>query len=103
MKGNIDPAWFVITTFAVWRLSSLFAREEGPGGMFNKIRAITARISKPIWDGMICMWCNSIWFGMIAALFFAHSFAEWFILFLGFSAASLLFEALMQFLGLRMV
>lgn len=98
---NIDPLWFVIASMAVWRLSSLFAMEDGPFNIFRKIRVIVARISKPIWDGLICMWCNSVWFGMIVAIFFAHSFMEWFILFLGLSTASILIEALSVFLGFR--
>lgn len=62
----------VILALATWRVSSLFAKEDGPFDLFIKIRTWLGVVwdikSKPegnnvISKGIICIWCNSIWFG----------------------------------------
>lgn len=105
MLANTDQYlfFFIVACFAVWRLSSLFATEDGPFNLFRKIRVIVAKVSKPLWDGLICMWCNSVWFSMILAILFAHNLIEWFILLLGMSAISILIEKMMTFLSNRRV
>lgn len=64
---------FILLTLAVWRLSSLFANEEGPHMLFHKIRKSAERYErKSRWfrhsrlaHGLTCEWCNSMWFGAL--------------------------------------
>jgi hypothetical protein len=87
---------FIILCMATWRLSSLFAREDGPFDIFENIRLILYRapklIHKTLGLGIICVWCNSIWFSAIAALFIAHSIFEWVVFWLAISTGALIIE-----------
>lgn len=66
---------FLILGLAVWRLSSLFAQEEGPLGVFDRLRrfaGVRYNDAGIVWQnnfakGLTCVWCNSIWFGAIAS------------------------------------
>lgn len=68
---------FILLSLAVWRLSSLLAREEGPFDIFIKIclrlgvvineygtEVATGNISK----GVLCIWCNSVWFSAVLSI-----------------------------------
>jgi hypothetical protein len=64
----------ILYALAVWRLSSLFSYEEGPFGIFDKIRVLVGvkydDMSNPygenvISKGILCNWCNSVWFAVI--------------------------------------
>jgi len=68
---------FIILIMAIWRLSSLIAREDGLFDVFGKIRVMLGvRYDKHgfpygsthISEGLICMWCNSIWLGILFAI-----------------------------------
>ena len=67
---TITPTNLFIVISAVWRLSSLFANEDGPFNVFAKIRTIAEQLCKQnklcaafrLYDGLACEWCNSIWF-----------------------------------------
>ena len=68
---------FIILALAVWRLSSLVAREEGPGQIFDRFRhAVGVRYTEEgevyflnnFAKGVSCPLCNSIWFGAVASL-----------------------------------
>ena len=65
---------YLILALAVFRLSSLFAEEEGPFHLFDRIRHfIGVRYdvnglpmgNNVIANGITCVWCNSVWFGTI--------------------------------------
>jgi len=73
--------FIVIYLFAaVWRLSNLFANENGPFHLFLKLRSRIARaevrsrkknglLSKlHLHEGVNCEYCNSIWFGIFFAV-----------------------------------
>ena len=67
---------FLILTLATWRLSSLLAEEEGPFGVLGKFRKFAGVIfngttfegTNTFSEGLICMWCNSVWIGLGLAL-----------------------------------
>jgi len=68
----------VLLIAAAWRLSSLFANEEGPYMIFHRFRK-WAEKSRARWIRrsrfatlLKCEWCNSIWFG--AALTVGYRF-----------------------------
>jgi len=92
---------FVVLALAVWRLSSLIARESGPFDLFTKLRHFLGvrfdEKSEPIAtnsisEGVLCMWCNSIWVGLFASLLISDSIADVVINTLAFSAITILIE-----------
>ena len=51
---------FIIAALATYRLSRLIADEEGPWGMFSKLRDLTPEMSS--WRrGIECIMCVSVW------------------------------------------
>jgi hypothetical protein len=52
---------------AVWRLSSLVAKEDGPFDIFLRFRK-WAGTESSFSRGLVCIWCNSVWFSAVIAL-----------------------------------
>lgn len=95
--GGFD--WrFVLLALAVWRTASLLAHEEGPLDVFVKIRqwcfvqSAHSDFFFSLNKGINCMWCNSVWFGMLYSLVIAHSFGEWWLYALASSAVAIALE-----------
>jgi len=70
---------FIVYALAVWRISHLIAFETGPFQVLDKIRFIlgvrydeqSVRYGKNvIAEGIICIWCNSVWFGLLWTLLY---------------------------------
>lgn len=67
---------FVVIIFGVMRLSVMIATENGPWDVFVKLRMHVGVIddgttivgTNVLSRGIICVLCNSVWFGMIATL-----------------------------------
>lgn len=92
---------FFLVALAVWRVSSLFAREDGPFDLFLRFRILlgakfdqnseevgTNWISK----GILCLLCNSIWFSALGALVISQSLVWYFINLLALSALAVLID-----------
>lgn len=84
MNIDLNAIDLIVLSLAVWRLSSLFAAEEGPWEIFEKIRQFSGVKYKevPPYEmygtnvvsrGLICVWCNSIWIGLLATILYAIS------------------------------
>jgi len=67
----------LILSLATWRLSSLLANEDGPFDMFQRFRYVIGVRVDPIGQvyylntfakGVACIWCNSIWVGIMLTL-----------------------------------
>jgi len=69
---------FIIYALATWRIASLLATEDGPFGVFSELRqelgvyyeenaqgALVPHANNVIGKGTICIWCSSIWFGLL--------------------------------------
>jgi len=76
-KTVINIVDLLILGLAAFRLSSLFANEHGPLDLFGRIRRLAgARYDKQSREvpttelsrGLMCVWCNSVWFGIALAL-----------------------------------
>lgn len=89
----------VLYSLAVWRLSSLISREDGPGRVFAHVRraAGTEREGEisSLADGIQCMWCVSVW--VAGALFglsrLSRGFSVYLVWTLALSAGALVIEA----------
>jgi hypothetical protein len=67
----------LISSLAVWRISSLLVREDGPVDVFAKLRTFMGvrydEYSVPygtnvIGSLLLCVWCTSIWVAFFVAL-----------------------------------
>ena len=65
---------FIILALATFRISSLIADEDGPLGLFEWLRSLVGvkrdetgqtYVENNFAIGIICLWCNSIWIGVI--------------------------------------
>jgi hypothetical protein len=73
---NITAINLVILVSAIWRLCSLVANEDGPFLIFDRIRRLALRLTRRsrffgalhFYQGLVCEWCNSIWFAVPAAV-----------------------------------
>jgi hypothetical protein len=62
--------WFVVLVFAVYRLSHLIAKDDGPWRFIHGIRELVLnKYGYDSWqaDGIHCTLCLSIWFSIPAA------------------------------------
>ncbi len=64
---------FIVIGFATWRIASMIAVETGPAGVFewfrDKVGIEYDERSIPvatnfIGEGLMCVWCNSVWIGL---------------------------------------
>jgi hypothetical protein len=56
----MTPLGFVMVTLAVWRVTHLFAEEDGPGRLFARLRALGA--PNGFWASLFgCFYCFSLW------------------------------------------
>lgn len=69
---------FIIICLADWRLSSLFANEDGPFSIFKRFRKLCDYLCSnneimklsEVNEGLKCEWCNSIWFSVLTIIFY---------------------------------
>lgn len=88
---------FVLVVFSTWRISSLFAYEQGPFSIFAKIRYLLSKNAQNVvlytlHEGIICVWCNSIWFSSLASIFISHNIISWILYTLSISACVIFIE-----------
>lgn len=100
MTGSLSLDFFLVS-LATWRVSSLFAREDGIFDLFLRFRMLLGtkfdKASEEVgtnWlsKGILCIFCNSIWFGAIGAFFLAESLLMWVIYLLALSAMAVLID-----------
>lgn len=91
---------------ATWRVSSLIAREEGPWEVLTRLRYLLGERynerSQPYGTTMIsklagCIWCNSIWVGLLVVLIYELSPTAylWVTMPLSLSAGAIALEELL--------
>lgn len=89
----------VILALATWRMSHLLAFEDGPWHLFERLRYLSGVrydaesrqiATTHLAEGVLCTWCNSVWFGMLwAALYTVTPWAIYTALPLALSALSI--------------
>lgn len=99
---------FFVAALAGWRLASLFANEDGAFHVFKHFRNWTIRhvaihrrgfLAKFHFDeGLLCEWCNSVWFGIgiTAAWYFLGESVVWLVMPLALSTVAIALKYIIQ-------
>jgi len=87
---------FVILSLAVWRIASLLSREDAPFRLLARFRewleGSNHWLIREVSDAIHCVWCSSIWFGLIASLFISNGIVDVIVNTLAISAMALIVE-----------
>jgi hypothetical protein len=85
----------------------MFARENGPFDLFMSIRKFiylrtvynpSSKIFSTLNNGIVCIWCNSIWFAFISSIFVAHDVGEWMLYTLAISTLVIVVQVIIEWL-----
>lgn len=91
----MTPFTFVVASLAIWRLSYILVRENGPLMVFARLRAFLGRTQKRsggLFDMISCVRCISVIIGLVGALSVSNNLLEWLGYGLGFSAVASLID-----------
>ena len=80
----------VLAVLAVWRITHLLAREDGPWEAFREIRARTA--GTMVGRLLACFYCLSVWVAVPFALFVGATAVEEFVAWWAISGGAILLE-----------
>lgn len=85
--GGLD---FLIGALAVWRVSALLVREDGPYDLIARLR----RASRNTMAGraLECFYCTSLWIAAPAASWLVGATWRWVVVWLALSGAACLLE-----------
>src|SRR5436309_40993 len=87
---NVGFFPFLIAALAVWRVSHLLTREDGPWDAIVRFRRLlSGRVGGQLLD---CLYCLSLWVAVPAALWFRPSLTEFFVLWLALSGSACLLD-----------
>lgn len=87
----MNPLDLLLYALATFRVALMFSKEQGPCGVFNKVRLCLEDRAACLTTGVHCLWCWSIWIGaFFAAYYWLVGHADYFILMLAFSAVSVI-------------
>ena len=85
---------FLIGTLAAWRIAALLTREDGPFGVFARLRARAG--SGEVGRGLQCLYCTSVWSAAPLAGFVAPWSARSPVIWLALSGGACLLERATQ-------
>lgn len=97
------PLEFVVITLMVWRISSLLTAERGPFDLLGKLRDTVGvyydemsqcQGRNEVAKALCCIWCTSVWIGLVAALVFYPS--AWLLYGLALSAGAIVVERIVS-------
>ena len=108
--GNHRPFFmleFLVFILATWRLARLLAEEAGPFDVLEKLRHLAGvrydDVPQPygsneLAQGLLCVWCSSVWIGAGWALgwFLIPSLSFWLALPLALSGGAMLMNELTE-------
>jgi len=85
---------FVLASLAVWRLTHLLSKEDGPWDLLRRFRT---SLGQGVWGRLFsCFYCLSVWIALPFAFFVGGSLAEKAVGWLAVSGAAILLERLMR-------
>lgn len=86
----MGPFYFIIISIAVWRLTHLFAKEDGP---FDIIVIIRKKAGTSFFGKMLdCFYCLSIWIALPFGIWLGQTWLEKILFWLAISGAACLLE-----------
>lgn len=97
------PLEFLVITLVVWRISSLLTAERGPFDVLGKFRdAVGVKYDEmsrcvgknEVASTLCCIWCTSVWIGLMAGLLFFTS--DWLLYGLALSAGAIVVERIVS-------
>ena len=84
----------VLGGLAVWRLSQLVVRDDGPWQVFARLRR---RAESTAWEGVLsCMYCCSLWIAAPVALALGENWLERALAWPALSGAALVVDRITQ-------
>jgi len=81
---------FVLAGLAVWRITHMLAREDGPADVLRRLRRHLGARMETQW--VTCFNCLSIWLSLPFALFLKGNAAETFVGWLALSGGAILLD-----------
>lgn len=82
--------WLMIGTLSVWRVTHLFAAEDGPWQLIARLRR---RAGEGFFAVLLdCFYCLSLWIAIPAAWWIGETWEERTFLWLSFSGGAILLE-----------
>lgn len=94
---SLKPLELLVDSLAVWRLSSLLVKEDGPNYIFRTLREKTGiqysewdnntPVVWPSWNPLTCVYCTSIYAAIIVSFL-----PNWFRTFWAISAIAIVIE-----------
>ena len=84
----MKPFEFILGVLAVWRITHLFAAEDGPFKMFAWLRRVAG--TGFLGELLDCFYCLSVWMAVPFAILWADSWRNRMLLWLALSAAAIL-------------
>ena len=89
-KNSMDWFYFMVSVFAVWRLTHLFGKEDGP---FDVIFLIREKAGTGFFAKMLdCFYCLSIWIALPFGIWLGPKWLEKLVMWLAISGAACLLE-----------
>lgn len=86
----MGPFYFIIISMAVWRLTHLFSKEDGP---FDIIFEIKKKAGIGFFGKMLdCFYCLSIWIALPFGIWLGQTWLEKILFWLAISGAACLLE-----------
>lgn len=86
----MDTGWFFIGSLAVWRVTHLLSKEDGP---FEIIFWIRKKAGAGFFGNLLdCFYCLSIWIAIPFAIWIGTGFKQSVFLWLGFSGLACVIE-----------
>ena len=87
---SLSPLVLLVEVLAVWRLTSLLQREDGPGGILSSLRA---RLGTGMAGALFgCFYCLSLWVALPVALTHEGGWRSSGLLWLALSGGAILLE-----------
>lgn len=82
--------WFLIGSMAVWRVTHLLSKEDGP---FDLVLRIRKKAGAGFFGSLLdCFYCLSIWVAIPFAIWLGNGYKEMVLIWLGFSGVACVIE-----------
>lgn len=86
--------WLALGILGVWRITHLFAAEDGPWDTVARLRRLAGA---GFWGGLLdCFYCLSLWLSAPLALFIGESWGERLLLWPALSGGAILLDRLIS-------